>query len=224
MNTKRRAAFFDFDGTLIKGDSQSKELKFILENEKPSKKFYLSLIGPALSTVLSHLGIVSHITVNQNYLRTYRGFTSQNLSDRGRKLFDQTLQHLFIRQSMDLISQHRQKGDLIILVSATPDHLLEPVNTFIRPDDSVCTHLEFDSQGRCTGKSKGDICIGQVKKEQVGRIASAYGLDLSVCHAYSDHHADLPFLETVGQPTAINPTPRLMQIAKKRNWPVHRFL
>ena len=224
MNRNQSAAFFDLDRTLIAGDSQAMELGHILNHEKPSPFFYLKLAGPLFTGILAHLALVSQEFHTLSYMKTYRGQSPQALQERGELLFRQTLCHLFIPQALDLITAHRHDGHMIILVSATPAHIFGPVVNHLKPDDHACTRLDFNGDGRCTGKPHGALCIGSAKAEQVRRLASEYHLDLSSSYAYSDHHADLPFLESVGHPAAINPTRHLSRIALKRNWPVHRFL
>jgi len=223
MTHKQVAAFFDLDRTLIHGDSQAMELRHILAHEKPSPLFYLKLAGPLFTGILTHLSLVSQEFHTLSYMKTYRGHLSRTLLDRGDLLFRKTLRHRFIDQSLDLITGHRQKGHLIILVSATPGHLMEPFVNHVKPHAYACTNLDFNRDGLCTGTPRDALCMGSVKADQIRQIAREYHLDLSLSHAYSDHHADLPFLESVGYPSAINPTPKLSRIARKRNWPVHRF-
>lgn len=224
MSHKRVAAFFDLDRTLIHGDSQAMELRHILVHEKPSPLFYLNLAGPVLSGILAHLSLVSQECHTLSYMKTYRGQLPSTLFERGDLLFRKTIVQQIIPQSLGLISEHRQKNHMIILVSATPVHLIEPVVNHLKPDAYACTVLDFNSQGQCTGKPRDGLCLGSVKAETVKRLARENNLDLSRCYAYSDHHADLPFLESVGHPSAINPTPRLLHICRKRNWPVHLFI
>ncbi len=223
MKPMRTAVFFDLDKTLIQGDSQTMELFHILHHEKPPFFFYLKLAGPFITGALSRIRVVSQEYHNLSYLETYRGQHAKTLAERGEVLFQQTIRLKFYEKALFLMKEHRRKGHLVMLVSATPVHILAPVAAHLKPDDSACTHLGFDDRGFCTGKPRDSLCIGKAKAEQVRRMAAVHGLDLASCFAYSDHHADLPFLESVGYPAAVNPTNRLLRIARKRNWKVYRF-
>jgi HAD superfamily hydrolase (TIGR01490 family) len=223
MNTIRSAAFFDLDRTLIRGDSQAMELRHILGCENPSPFFYLKLTAPIITGILVRLSLVSQERHTLSYMKTYRGSDSRKLKDRGRRLFMESIRQSFVPEILELIEEHRRNGCMIFLVSATPLHILEPVSNHLKPDGNACTLLDFTPDGRCTGRPVGSLCMGTAKAEQVLILAAAHRLDLSVSYAYSDHHADIPFLETVGHPTAVNPTPQLLKVARNRNWPVQTF-
>ena len=58
---------------------------------------------------------------------------------------------------------------------------------------------------------------------EIGELAAAEGIDLDASTAYSDSHTDLPFLEAVGHPVAVNPDRRLRRLARERGWPMLEF-
>jgi phosphoserine phosphatase len=64
---------------------------------------------------------------------------------------------------------------------------------------------------------------GEHKAEAVRELAREHGYDLGESTAYSDSHTDLPFLEAVGKPVAVNPDRALRRVAAERGWPVLRF-
>ena len=219
----RQAAFFDVDRTLIRGDSQELEARFFMKQYNPSMNYYLTMMLTMASIQLNRLGWLSLIRQNEIYLRSYRGRTRGELNKLGAALYDEVIRRDFLDGALDILEQHRRRGDLIVLVSATTRHLLLPFESFIEPDYIFCTDLEFDNSGRCTGKALDGIC-GQEKKEAVVRaFARENHIDLSSSHAYSDHHSDIPFLSSVGHPAVINPTGQMSGYARKMGWPVHRF-
>lgn len=217
------AAFFDVDRTLIKGDSQELEARFIIKNHKPALAYFLSMLFTMGGLQLNRLGWISLIRQNEIYLRSYRGKTRQELESIGTDLFNQVISREFLNGALEILEKHRCREDLIVLVSATTRHLLSPFDAVLKPDHIFCTNLEFDGSGRCAGKAVGGIC-GQEKKQAVVRaFARENNIDLLSSHAYSDHHSDIPFLASVGYPAAINPTKKLENHAKKMGWPIHRF-
>ncbi len=219
----KRAAFFDVDRTLIKGDSQELEAWFFMKQHRPSLSYLFSMLLTMGAIQVNRMGWMSLIRQNEIYLRSYRGRTREELKKLGADLFNRKISPTFLNGALEILEQHRRDGYLIVLVSATTRHLLFPFESFLDPDYIFCTDLEFDDSGRCTGKAFDGIC-GQEKKQSVVRsFARDNHIDLSLSHAYSDHHSDIPFLLSVGRPAVVNPTEKMNAHARKMCWPVHWF-
>ena len=82
----------------------------------------------------------------------------------------------------------------------------------------VC--FEVGADGCYTGRLAGTLCYGPGKLEQASRFAAERGETLAASAFYTDSASDLPVLEAVGAPVAVNPDPRLRRVASKRGWPV----
>lgn len=221
---QRCAALFDFDGTLIRGDSQAMEVTWRLRNQRHPALLALRLIPTMIFSLLAGLRLVSQRTYNQIYLRTYRGSREIDLLKQGEDLFQRKIHRAFIPQVLEIMAARRRAGDAIVIVSATPHHIMAPVATYLKPDFLICTRLETDPLGRCTGRSLGPICIGAEKAKRIRDLAACHHLDLAAAHAYSDHHVDLPMLTSVGQPQVVNPSKRLKNMANKHGWPIHHLI
>ncbi|MBI9091773.1 MAG: HAD-IB family hydrolase [Desulfobacterium sp.] len=215
------AAFFDFDRTLVDADSQRTEALSLAGNP-PVPIYPLRLLKAAAAGPLHKRALISHDQYNRIYLSTYKGIPLSFLSRLGQTLYRKKLKPLLFPEMAQVIQTHREQGHLIILVSATSRHLLEPYVRDLKPDAWAATKIATDPAGVCTGNPLGEICLGPEKARIVERLARKMEIDLSRSHAYSDHHADLEFLETVGRPVAVNPTPMLAGIAAQRNWAVKR--
>ncbi len=211
------AAFFDLDGTLIRGDSQTAEALHLL-GQGPWHPLYLLRL--AVSGFANVLPLSIHLK-NRLYLKTCTGRSRQFLWDQARILFAQTLENRLIPRSLDLMEAHRQRGDLIVLVSATTHHLILPFVEKLVPHFYFCTHLAYGGDGRCKGRAVNTICAAEEKVGAIRKLARDQSIDLAASHAYSDHPSDLPLLEAVGRPSVINPTPELARIARRRGWPCH---
>jgi phosphoserine phosphatase len=86
----------------------------------------------------------------------------------------------------------------------------------------MCTRLEAQD-GRLTGRVVPPVCVGTGKIVWAERFAAEHDVDLSASFFYTDSISDLPLLERVGHPVAVNPDPRLRRLAAARGWPVERF-
>jgi phosphoserine phosphatase len=93
---------------------------------------------------------------------------------------------------------------------------------YLGADEVIGTVSETDAAGRYTGKLK-FYAYGEGKAEAIRDMAERHGLDLAECYAYTDSATDLPMLEAVGRPVAVNPDKELKAIAAERDWPVLEF-
>ncbi len=223
MAKERIAAFFDLDGTLIHGDSQEMEFFYRLRHDMTMLRNFILVMKAMTTGVLSYFGLASRLAHNLAYISTYRGMSSDAAASGAEKIFRAGISKKFYRESVSLLEEHRKKGHMIILVTATTEHLIGPVDEFLKPDYVICTELETDVSDIFTGRPAGSVCIGEEKVRLVRELAENQKIDLRGSYAYSDHHADIPFLECAGNPVAVNPTRRLRRTAKKRGWPVYRF-
>jgi HAD superfamily hydrolase (TIGR01490 family) len=219
---RRRAAFFDFDGTLIRGDSQTMEAIRRLRQPRHRALSALRLIPTTAIGLMAAVGVVSQRMQCHAYIKTYRGSKQTDLIEQGEALFESNIRRAFIPHALEIVAAHRRTGDAIVIVSATPQHILAPVAKYLKPDSLICTRLEADGLGRCTGRSLGAICIGIEKATRIRELAACHRLDLAAAHAYCDHPADLPMLTSVGHPHVVNPSKRLAKIARRHGWPIHR--
>jgi HAD superfamily hydrolase (TIGR01490 family) len=142
-----------------------------------------------------------------------------------RSIVDETLHDivdpLVYKEATQLISEHKEQGHDVVVVSASGEEIVAPIAEMIRATDSVATRMNV-VEGRYTG----DIdfyCYGINKALAVQEIAERRGYDLAQCHGYSDSITDLPLLEAVGHPTVVNPDRALRKIAAQRGWPVLTF-
>ena len=223
VTSQRGAAFFDFDGTLIRSDSQAVEAIWRLRHQRHPALFLTRLLPSMVIGLLAGLGLASQHANNLAYLRTYRGCNEADLVKLGKDLFRKQIRRAFIPQCLDIMAAHRRAGDRIVIASAAPHHILAPVAIYLKPDFLIYTQLEADPLGCCTGRPRDAICIGDEKAKQIRYLAVCHRLDLAASHAYSDHHADVPMLTSVGRPHVVNPSKRLENTARKLGWPIHHF-
>jgi phosphoserine phosphatase len=108
------------------------------------------------------------------------------------------------------------------IVSASPQALVEPLAASLGMTGAVGTRGEI-IDGHYTGRLDGPFVYGPGKATAIEKLASDLGYDLGLCYAYSDSISDLPMLEIVGHPVAVNPDSELWAVAGQRGWPVVIF-
>ncbi len=119
-----------------------------------------------------------------------------------------------------LLDEHMIAGRDRVLISASPTDLVARVAAALGLEGGVGTTPAVDANGRFTGGTDGPVCSGEGKAEILRRIAEQRGYDLGESYAYSDSITDLPMLESVGHPVAVNPDPALRALAEDRQWPI----
>ena len=123
------------------------------------------------------------------------------------------------------VREHRALGHRTVLITGALDFLIQPLMPLF--DDVICARLgtAVDRSGRLTLTGQLDEVPPTVEARAsiLAEYCSAEGLLLEQSVAYADSSSDLPMLEAVGFPVAVNPEPRLASIARKRGWLVEDF-
>lgn len=118
-----------------------------------------------------------------------------------------------------LIAQRRACGRRVALATSSLDLIVEPLARHLGVDEILATVLEF-KDGLCTGRIAGKPMFRAEKMTRVMRYIEEAGEKPSECGFYSDAIYDLPLLEAIGRPVAVNPDFRLRRIAARKGWPV----
>lgn len=120
-----------------------------------------------------------------------------------------------------LIVHEKQKGNTVVFASSSLDFFIKPLAEYLEVD-YIASVLEFDGN-ICTGKVAGQLNFGIEKRRRAGEYADSKGVELETSSFYSDSYHDLPLLEAVGNPVAVNPDSRLKREAKQRAWDILKF-
>jgi HAD superfamily hydrolase (TIGR01490 family) len=121
----------------------------------------------------------------------------------------------------DTIRRHKGAGHHLIMVTASLDFYVEELGKRLGFDTVICTRSAWDAGERLTGYLDGDNCYGAVKLELVNeyfRQKRSHSQWYTL--GYSDHHSDLPLLSWVDEAIAVNPTGKLLDIAKQRGYEI----
>ncbi len=120
-----------------------------------------------------------------------------------------------------LLARHQQDGHDVIIVSTSGAEIVGPIGVMLGATDVIATQLTV-ADGKYTG-SVDFYAYGQAKADYVSALAAERGYQLGDCYAYSDSVTDLPLLELVGHPHAVNPDRALRKAARARQWPELTF-
>lgn len=115
--------------------------------------------------------------------------------------------------------RHLSQGDDVWIVTASPQALAQIVAKDLGFTGALGTRVE-ERDGVATGKLLGEPLHGPRKVDAITMIADKQGIKLSDCFAYSDSANDLPMLEAVGHPVAVNPDRALSSVARARGWEI----
>ena len=121
------------------------------------------------------------------------------------------------------VRTHQDAGRPTFIVSAASNGVVELLAGVLDMEGGIGTRYEVDADGLYTGRLDGGLNYGALKIEPMRRFADAHDIDLDASFAYSDSISDLPMLELVGNPIAVNPDAELARIARERGWRVMRF-
>src|SRR3984893_11154615 len=218
------AAFFDLDGTLIPLPSLERRLFRDLRYRRaiPIGNYFSWLAGTAR---LAPGGIQMMRHANKMYLRGVRrdGSESPDVGETNGAV------PRFFPAAIDQVVWHAKQGHGIVLVSGTLAALANELAVAlvvrlavrgIEASVGVCATRLEENDGRWTGRIIGDAMFGEAKWRAVRRLAAETGFELARCYAYGDDESDRWMLEAVGRPVAVNPTPEMEKLARRREWAV----
>jgi HAD superfamily hydrolase (TIGR01490 family) len=218
----REAAFFDLDRTLIAGSSA-----FVFgvaawrHGLVPTREFVRDAVG-AVTFRLRGAGDNAVQAVRERILGAVTGKRQQDIQDLNETVLPRLLDSVR-PEARKLLDLHHARGRRTYIVSAAPVELVEPLAQALGMTGGVGTRGIVDGDGVYTGELGGPFCYGPGKVEAIAELAHWEGFDLGRCFAYSDSASDLPMLEAVGHPVAVNPDGELATLAAERGWPVVIF-
>ena len=213
-------AFFDFDLTLIKVEGGRVGFKYLYQIKEIRFHFLLKV---ALVNYFYQRDWVSDMQMARVMLTFYKGRDIEPLKAGAREFY---LSHLKPHLAPNILArarQHQAAGHTLVLVSASVRYMLEPVRQDLGFKHLLCTDLEIGSDGQLSGATDGPICIDKHKSKAIRDLAQQHHIQLNQSYAYGNHHSDIPMLETVGNPAAVEPTHRLRNKALSEGWPIFSF-
>ncbi|MFI9113694.1 HAD family hydrolase [Streptomyces venezuelae] len=218
----RTAAFFDLDKTVI---AKSSTLTF-------SKSFYRGgLISRRAALRTAYIQFVflaggadhDQMERMREYLSALcKGWNVAQVKELVAETLHDLIDPIIYDEAASLIEGHHAAGRDVVIVSTSGAEVVEPIGEMLGADRVVATRMVVGEDGCFTGEVE-YYAYGPTKADAVRALAASEGYDLSRCYAYSDSATDIPMLEAVGHPYAVNPDRALRREAVARDWPVLAF-
>lgn len=215
-------AFFDVDGTLVKSTIVHYYMYFRRKRMGPLKGLLWEAAYRIKCVYYLVLDKIDRSLLNRVFYRDYRGLSAEEIKGWADCCYQEMIAPRCFLESAPCVEAHRQAGLGIVLVTGSIDFIVEPLARQLQADHVVAPTL-VELNGRFTGELDGPPVGDQEKARRIRRLAEEHNVDLDGSYAYGDSIADLPMLETVGNPQAVNPDRALASIARRRGWPIHRW-
>jgi len=215
-------AFFDLDKTVI---ATSSVLAFgppLYRRGLLSRSALLrSVYGQAVYR-LRGAGEARMNWARESMLSVTRGWEHARVTGVVDETFDQVVPPIIYAEALELFEEHRRAGRKIFLVSSSPVEIVAPLAGYLGADEYIASQPRIDEAGLFTGELD-FYAYGPHKAAAIVSAARRDGIDLGGSYAYSDSATDLPMLEAVGHPVAVNPDWKLARLARRREWEIRRF-
>lgn len=210
-------AIFDLDNTLLAGDSDYLWGRFLVDREivdgieyaEENERFYQAYQAGTLD-IDGYLRFALRPLAQHEpgQLRAWRA-----------QFIDEQIRPIVLAQGRDLVESHRSRGDTLLIITATNRFLTEPIAALFGIDHLLATDPEITGE-RYTGAVMGIPTFREGKIRALETWLEHTGQPLADSYFYSDSHNDIPLLERVCHPIAVDPDPELRQQAIQRGWPI----
>lgn len=215
QGTSRNLALFDLDNTLIAGDSDhawgeflvAKRLVDAKEYKRQNDAFYVDYQQGQLDVEAYLSFVLQPLTV----------YTPEEMHSWREVFLQEVIQPLRLPAAEELLEKHRQQGDKLVIITATNSFITRPIADLLGVKELIAPEPEI-VQGLYTGKIVGIPSFGIGKVLRLQQWLKNTNLSLENSWFYSDSHNDLPLLEQVTNPVAVDPDAQLQQEAKRQGW------
>ncbi len=163
------------------------------------------------------------VKMRETALRLCAGWEQARIAELVDDALSTVIDPIVYDEALTLIDEHRRAGRRVYLVSASPEEIVVPLARHLGVDGAIATRAEIDTRGRYTGAVE-FYNAGANKVTAIEDEAARRGIDLNRSWAYSDSITDLPLLEAVGHPVAVNPDRALQRVARERGWEILTFV
>ncbi len=215
------AAFFDLDKTII---SRSSTLAFVPSFYRYGLISRAQAIHGGLAQIVFRAVGADHDQmerIKEQASRLCRGWSVERVTEIVTANLVATIAPIVYEQARRLLDAHQAAGRDVFIVSTSGQEMVGPIGVMLGASGIIATQMRH-AEGRYTGEME-FYAYGEGKARRIRELATERGYDLGDCFAYSDSVTDIPMLEAVGHPHAVNPDRQLRRVALARGWPVLAF-
>lgn len=215
------AAFFDLDKTIV---ARSSPLALGRSFFSAGLITRFSLLKSIYAQFVFHLMGADEAKMErmrEEAAKLTSGWEQEKVREVVTEVLEEVISPLIYAEALELIHEHRVAGRLVCIVSSSPEEIVDPLAEMLEVDRWIATKPKV-VDGIYTGELE-FYAYGHGKADAMKTLAAELNLDLERSFAYSDSPTDLPMLEAVGNPVAVNPDRTLRRIASERGWRVEYF-
>jgi HAD superfamily hydrolase (TIGR01490 family) len=210
-------AIFDLDNTLLRGDSDYLWGMYLIDkgavdgesHKRENDRFYQEYLNGQMDIMaflrfqlapLARIPMSELLQMREDYIEHY-------------------IKPIITTQALKLVDKHRQRGDTLLLITATNDFVTRPIADLFGIDELIATNAEIINN-QYTGAVSGVPSYREGKVIRMHKWLSEKNYNMKGSWFYSDSHNDLPLLLEVDNPVAVNPDPELAKHARQAGWPI----
>lgn len=221
--TSKRAAFFDVDNTLVRGSTL-----YFLGRGMYQRGFFTK--ADISRFVMANIRFRMTGTEKKEVIEKYQnaatdfigGHAVDEIKKIGEEIYDEYVSPKLWQGTFEIAKSHLDKGEEVWLVTAAPQDMANIIAQRLGFTGALGSKACIED-GIYTGELEGKLLHGAEKAIAIQKLAETHGFDLENCYSYSDSHNDIPLLQAVGHPCAINPDAVLRIRALAEGWPIHDF-
>ncbi len=209
-------AIFDLDNTLLNGDSDYSWGQFLCRKGVVDAEEYTRINQQFYADYeRGELDIQAFLEFALRALRDNDNATLQGLH---REFMQEVIEPMILPKGLALLQQHRKQGDYLLIITATNSFVTAPIGQRLGVDHLIGTEPE-KIDGQYTGKVAGTPSFQEGKVTRLREWMAETGHTLAGSYFYSDSQNDIPLLELVSHPYAVDASPELQDHARTRGWP-----
>lgn len=210
-------ALFDLDNTLIAGDSDHGWGEFLVAQNRVDPAYYKRMNDQFYRDYQD--GRLDMNAYLEFALQPLAQLPAEELARLHRQFMEEVIAPLWLPRAAQLLQQHRERGDTLIVITSTNRFVVEPISDKLGADVLIATEPE-QIDGRYTGKVAGVPSYREGKVVRLNAWLAETGQSLAGSCFYSDSINDLPLLEIVDRPVAVDPCEQLRKEAELRGWEI----
>ncbi len=216
------AAFFDLDKTIIAGSSTLAFGKSLYREGFVRRRTLVRIGIAQISYMLFGADEDSLEKARDEMLDLVAGWHKSEIDAIVKESMADVIEPLVFAEALFLIDEHKRAGREVYVVSASPEEFVRPIAKMVGIDRVIATKIRTDGLGRFVPELE-QYVMGPGKVETIKKVAERDGIDLDGSFAYTDSFTDMPMLELVGNPIAVNPDKELKEAAEANDWPILEF-